>query len=135
MNIIRNHLNYHNYTGEINKTQSHKEFKSIIYQLMPICFGILKFQSTFYNRNFPFYNTGTRTNARHTIDTRPPLFPLTPLSIFIFNLYLGKRPSTSLKVLTYLRCRACTTNLLRFFLSFSQGFGTFPIYQLCNIRK
>ena len=54
MNIIRNHLNYHNYTGEINKTQSHKEFKSIIYQLMPICFGILKFQSTFYNRNFSF---------------------------------------------------------------------------------
>ena len=36
--------------------------------------------------NFPFYNTGTRTNARHTIDTRPPFFPLTPLSIFIFNL-------------------------------------------------
>ena len=47
MNIIHNHLNYHNYTGEINKTQSHKEFKSIIYQLMPICFGILKFQPTF----------------------------------------------------------------------------------------
>ena len=47
MNIIHNHLNYLNYTGEINKTQSHKEFKSIIYQLMPICFGILKFQSTF----------------------------------------------------------------------------------------
>ena len=86
MNIIHNHLNYLNYTGEINKTQSNKEFKSIIYQLMPICFGILKFQPTFYNRNFPFYNTGTRTNARHTIDTRPPYFPLTPLSIFIFNL-------------------------------------------------
>ena len=43
MNIIHNHLNYHNYTSEINKTQSHKESKSIIYQLMPICFGILKF--------------------------------------------------------------------------------------------
>ena len=27
MNIIHTHLNYHNYTGEINKTQSHKEFK------------------------------------------------------------------------------------------------------------
>ena len=86
MNIIHNHLNYHNYTGKINKTQSHMEFKSIIYQLMSICFGILKFQSTFYNSNFPFYNTGTRTNARNTIDTRPPSFPLTPLSIFIFNL-------------------------------------------------
>ena len=42
MNIIHNHLNYHNSTGEINKTQSHKEFKSIIHQLIPICFGILK---------------------------------------------------------------------------------------------
>ena len=39
MSIIHNHLIYHNYTGEINKIQSHKEFKSIIYQLMPICFG------------------------------------------------------------------------------------------------
>ena len=47
MNIIHNHLNFHNYMGEINKTQSHKEFKSIIYQLMPIYFGILRFQSTF----------------------------------------------------------------------------------------
>ena len=54
MNIIHNHLNCLNYTGEINKTQSHKEFKSIIYQLMPICFGILKFQSTFYNSIFLF---------------------------------------------------------------------------------
>ena len=54
MNPIHNQLNYHNYTGEINKTQSHKEFKSIIYQLMPICFGILKFQSTFYNSIFLF---------------------------------------------------------------------------------
>ena len=54
MNIIHNHLNYLNYTGEINKTQSYKEFKSIIYQLIPICFGILKFQSTFYNSTFPF---------------------------------------------------------------------------------
>ena len=54
MNIIHNHLNYQNYTGEINKTQSHKEFKSIIYQLMPICFDILKFQSTFYNSIFLF---------------------------------------------------------------------------------
>ena len=84
MNIIHNHLNNHNYTGEINKTQSHKEFKSIIYQLMPICFGILKFQSTFYNSTFPFYNTGTRTNARHTIDTRPPSFPLTPCLFSFF---------------------------------------------------
>ena len=39
INIIHNHLNYHNYTGVIKKTQSHKNFKSIIYQLMPICFG------------------------------------------------------------------------------------------------
>ena len=38
-NIIHNHLNYLNYTGEINKTQSHEEFKSVIYQLMPICIG------------------------------------------------------------------------------------------------
>ena len=87
MNIIHNHLNYLNYTGEINKTQSHKEFKSIIYQLMPICFVILKFQPTFYNRNFPFYNTGTRTNARHTIDTTPPSSALTPLSILIFLIF------------------------------------------------
>ena len=47
---------------------------------------ILKFIITFYSSNFPLYNTSTRINARHTIDTRPPSFPLTPLSIFIFNL-------------------------------------------------
>ena len=85
VNIIHNHLNYLNYTGEINKTQSYKEFKSIIYQLMSICFGILKFQSTFYNSTFPFYNTGTRTNARHTIDTKPPSFPLIPCLFSFFN--------------------------------------------------
>ena len=45
---------------------------------------ILKLQSTFHSSNFPFYNTSTRTNARHTIDTRPPSFALTPLSILIF---------------------------------------------------
>ena len=74
INIIHNHLNYHNYTGVIKKTQSHKNFKSIIYQLMFICFDILKLQSTFYSSNFPFYNTDTRTNARQTINIRPPIF-------------------------------------------------------------
>ena len=43
INIIHNHLNNHNYTGVTKKTQSHKDFKSIIHQLMPICFGILNF--------------------------------------------------------------------------------------------
>ena len=43
---------------------------------------ILKFQSALYSGNFPCYNTGTRTNARHTIDLRPPSFALIPLSIF-----------------------------------------------------
>ena len=46
----------------------------------------LKLKSTFYSSNFPFYDTSTRTNARHTIDTRPPSFALTPWTIFIFNL-------------------------------------------------
>ena len=40
--IIHNHPSYHNYTGVRKKTNSKKDFKSIIYQLMPICFGILK---------------------------------------------------------------------------------------------
>ena len=39
IDILHNHLDFHNYTGVIKKTQSHKDFKSIIYQLMPICFG------------------------------------------------------------------------------------------------
>ena len=39
IDILHNHLDYHNYTGVIKKTQSHKDFKSIIYHLMPICFG------------------------------------------------------------------------------------------------
>ena len=43
IDILHNHLDFHNYTGVIKKTQSHKDFKSIIYQLVPICFGILKF--------------------------------------------------------------------------------------------
>ena len=91
INIIHNHLNYHNYTGVIKKTQSHKNFKSIIYQLMFICFDILKLQSTFYSSNFPFYNTGTHINARQTNDMRlPPSFALTRclfhfIFIFIFN--------------------------------------------------
>ena len=89
IDILHNHLDYHNYTGVIKKTQSHKDFKSIIYQLIPICFGkFSNLQSTFYISNFPFYNTSTRTNARHTIDTKPPSFALTPLTIsfsFIFN--------------------------------------------------
>ena len=85
IDILQNHLDYHNYTGVIKKTQSHKDFKSIIYQIMPICLNIPKLQSAFCSSKFPFYNIGTRTNARHTIDTRPPSFPLTPLSIFIFN--------------------------------------------------
>ena len=54
IHIILNHLNYKNYTGEIKKTQSHKKFKSIIYNLIPICFDILKLQSKFYSNNFPF---------------------------------------------------------------------------------
>ena len=40
--IIHSHPSYHNYTGIRKKTNSHKDFKSIIYQLMPIYFGILK---------------------------------------------------------------------------------------------
>ena len=87
IDILHNHLDYHNYTGVIKKTQSHKDFKSIIYQQMPICFcKFSNLQSTFYSNNFPFYNTSTRTNARHTIDTRLSSFALTPWSIFIFNL-------------------------------------------------
>ena len=46
IDIIHNHLNYHNYSSVINKTQSHRNFKSIIYQLMHICFG--NFQITIH---------------------------------------------------------------------------------------
>ena len=40
-----NHLDYHKYTGLIKKHNNTKEIKSIIYQLMPICFVILRLQS------------------------------------------------------------------------------------------
>ena len=53
IDILHNHLDYHNYTSVTNKTQSHKEFKSIINRTTPICFRIHKLQSIFYRITFP----------------------------------------------------------------------------------
>ena len=47
IDILYNHLDYHNYTGVIKKTQSHKDFKSIIYHLMPICLAFLNYLSIY----------------------------------------------------------------------------------------
>ena len=73
-------------------------------------FGILGLPSAYYSNKLFLYNNGTRTNARHTIGTRPPSFALTHCLFHFFFLWLGKRPSTSLKVLTYLNCRTRATN-------------------------
>ena len=84
IDIIHNHLNIHNYTGVKEIKHNHTKFQvNNISSNAHMFWQNLKLKSTFYSSNFPFINIGTRTNARHTIDTKPLSFAL-PLCLFHF---------------------------------------------------
>ena len=65
--ILHNHLDYHNYTCVIKETQSHKDYKSIIYHLITICLA------------FSNYNPHSIVEIFHFITPLIVPMPVTPL--------------------------------------------------------
>ena len=85
--------------------------------------------------NFPFYNSGTRINARHTIYMRVPIFRPYPFVYFHFISLIRKtsfNKSKSLNIPWTLNTCHESSRFLPFLLV---RFKSFPIYQLCNIYK
>ena len=87
IDILHNHLDYHNYAGVIKKTQSHKDFKSIIYHLMPICLAFSNYNPHSIVEIFRFI-TPVIVPMPVTPLIRDPhlsLLPFCLFSFFIFN--------------------------------------------------
>ena len=74
------------YRCKKNKTQSHKNFKSIIYHLMPICFGILNLQSTSIVEIFLFITPVLVPMPVTPLIRDHHIFPL-PLCLFLFLIF------------------------------------------------
>ena len=83
IDILHNHLDYHNYTSVIKKTQSHKDFKSIIYHLMPICLAFSNYNPHSIVVIFHFI-TPVLVPMPVTPFIRDPHLSLLPLCLFSF---------------------------------------------------
>ena len=86
IDILHNHLDYHNYTGVIKKTQSHKDFKSIIYHLMPICLAFSNYNPHSIVVIFHFITPVLVPMVVTLLIRDPHLSPL-PLCLFSFLIF------------------------------------------------